>query len=148
MLTGTGLGDHTGLAQALGQQRLTEHVVDLVRAGVVQILALEEDARTTGVLGEPRHLGDRGRAAGVRAEQMRQLGPELRIGDRLLVRRGQLIDRGDERLGHETPAELTEEGAVLVAQAHHASRKLLRVATGSPVTSASPIKTTSAPAER
>ena len=32
VLAGAGLGDHAGLAEALGQQRLAEHVVDLVRA--------------------------------------------------------------------------------------------------------------------
>src|SRR5690606_40632712 len=45
VLTGTGLGDHPGLAEALREQRLAEHVVDLVAAGVVEVLALEEDPR-------------------------------------------------------------------------------------------------------
>ena len=40
VLTGTGLGNQAGLAHFLGEQSLSEHVVDLVRAGVVQILAL------------------------------------------------------------------------------------------------------------
>lgn len=54
VLAGAGLGDDPGLAHALGQQGLAEHVVDLVRAGVVEVLALEEDpgamrrARRTG----------------------------------------------------------------------------------------------------
>ena len=51
VLAGTGLGDHPGLAHALGEQRLTQHVVDLVRAGVVEVLALEQDRGPTGVLG-------------------------------------------------------------------------------------------------
>jgi hypothetical protein len=42
VLAGTGLGEQTPLAHPLGEQRLTEHVVDLVRAGVVQVLALEQ----------------------------------------------------------------------------------------------------------
>ena len=42
VLAGAGLGDQPRLAHALGQQRLAEHVVDLVRAGVVEVLALEE----------------------------------------------------------------------------------------------------------
>ena len=45
VLSGPGLGDDTGLAHSLGEQCLTQHVVDLVRAGVVQVLALEQDPR-------------------------------------------------------------------------------------------------------
>ena len=43
VLAGAGLGDDPLLAHALGQQRLAERVVDLVGAGVEQVLALEED---------------------------------------------------------------------------------------------------------
>ena len=42
VLAGAGLGDEAGLAHPLGEQRLAEHVVDLVRAGVVEVLALEQ----------------------------------------------------------------------------------------------------------
>src|SRR3712207_9214218 len=45
VLAGPGLGDDPLLADPLGQQRLAQHVVDLVRAGVVEVLALEPDAR-------------------------------------------------------------------------------------------------------
>lgn len=55
MLTGPGLGDHPLLAHALSEQRLAEHVVDLVRTGVVQVFSLEEDAGA-GLLGQPRRL--------------------------------------------------------------------------------------------
>ena len=40
---GAGLGDHARLAHAAGQQDLPEHVVHLVRAGVIEVLALEID---------------------------------------------------------------------------------------------------------
>ena len=53
VLAGAGLGDDPRLADPLGQQRLAQHVVDLVRAGVVEVLALEQDPRAAGVLGEP-----------------------------------------------------------------------------------------------
>ena len=43
VLAGAGLGDHPGLAQAAGQERLAEGVVDLVGAGVGEVLALEVD---------------------------------------------------------------------------------------------------------
>ena len=44
VLPGAGLGDDAPLAHALGEQRLPQRVVDLVRAGVRQVFALEENA--------------------------------------------------------------------------------------------------------
>ena len=41
VLAGTGLGDDPGLAEAAGQERLARGVVDLVRPGVSQGVALE-----------------------------------------------------------------------------------------------------------
>ena len=46
MLAGAGLRHDALRTHALGHQRLTERVVDLVRAGVREILALEPDLRT------------------------------------------------------------------------------------------------------
>ena len=43
VLPGAGLGDDPLLAEALREQRLTERVVDLVRAGVREVLALQPD---------------------------------------------------------------------------------------------------------
>ena len=45
VLAGAGLGDDAPLPHALRQQRLAERVVDLVRARVREVFALEEDAR-------------------------------------------------------------------------------------------------------
>ena len=45
VLAGTGFGNHPRFAHALGQHGLADGVVDLVRAGVVEVLALEEDLR-------------------------------------------------------------------------------------------------------
>ncbi len=47
MLAGAGLGDDAMLAQAQGEQGLAERVVDLVRAGMVEILALEVEPQPT-----------------------------------------------------------------------------------------------------
>jgi hypothetical protein len=59
VLPGAGLGDDPGLAHPTSQQGLPEDVVDLVRAGVVEVLALQHDGRAGRVLGEPSGLGDR-----------------------------------------------------------------------------------------
>ena len=49
---GAGLGDDALLAHALGQQDLADAVVDLVRAGVVELFALEVDLRAAAVFGQ------------------------------------------------------------------------------------------------
>src|SRR5690606_14727738 len=155
VLAGARLGDDARLADAARQERLPEHVVDLVAAGVVEVLALEEDARPAGVLGEAGHLGDDRGAPRVAAVQLVELGAEGGIRLRVLVGRGELVDRGDERLGHEAPAVVAEEGpgesaqALADARAHPAARNDSSVVTGSsPVTRRSPMSTTSAPASR
>ena len=91
-----------------GQQRLAEDVVDLVRAGVVEVLALEQDPRAAGVLGEPARIGDGARPPGVGRQQAGQLGLERRVVPGLLVGRGELVQRGDQRLGHEPAAVRAE----------------------------------------
>ena len=65
------------LAHPLGQQRLAEHVVDLVRAGVVEVLALQHQADAE-LLAEVVALGEDRRAPGVVAQQVVELGAERR----------------------------------------------------------------------
>ena len=50
VLARAGLGDDAGLAHAHGQQDLAQHVVDLVGAGVVQLVALEIDLGAAAML--------------------------------------------------------------------------------------------------
>ncbi len=113
VLTGAGLRDDAGLAHALGEQRLAEHVIDLVRTGVVQILTLEDDARATGVLGEPPTFEDRRRAAGVVALQPVQFVEEGGIEATLLIFRGDLLDHRHQRLRH-MPAAVDAEVAARI----------------------------------
>ena len=79
MLAGTGLGDDVGLAHAPGQQRLAQGVVELMSPGVVEVLALEPQLRSTQVFREARGVAERGGAAGPVAEQFLELGVELGI---------------------------------------------------------------------
>ena len=83
VLAGTGLGDHPGLAHPLGQQGLAEDVADLVGPGVVEVLALEQHARTDEVgepLGvvEPARACRRSRAAPARRWRRRTRRPSPR----------------------------------------------------------------------
>jgi hypothetical protein len=52
MLARAGLGDDALLAHAAREQNLAEHVVDLVRAGVIELFALEINLRAAEMLGQ------------------------------------------------------------------------------------------------
>ena len=70
MLTGAGLGDETGLAHLLGQQCLPQHVVDLVSAGVVQVLPFQVDLRTAQVTGHLLRIVQQRGATGIFIQQL------------------------------------------------------------------------------
>ena len=94
VLAGAGLGDDPGLAHAAGEQRLADGVVDLVRAGVVQVLALEQDARAADFVAQALGFVDRARPADVMREVVVELGDEGRIDARGVVGRGQFLAAG------------------------------------------------------
>ncbi len=111
------LGDQPLLAHPPRQQRLAEHVVDLVAAGVVEVLPLEQHAAAE--LGaEAPALGQDRRATGVVAEQVVELGPERRVGPGGRERGLELLARRHERLGDEPAAE-PAEATVGAGIAHH-----------------------------
>jgi hypothetical protein len=85
MLARAGLGDDPGLAHALRQQALAQGIVDLVGAGMRQVLALEVDSRPAAVLGQACRVCQRGWAAGVAAVQPVELLPEARVGLGFLI---------------------------------------------------------------
>ena len=59
VLAGAGLGDDPGLAEPPRQQRLAERVVDLVRAGVGEVLALQVEAEAARERRRPGRGGER-----------------------------------------------------------------------------------------
>ena len=103
MLSGTGFGDQPGLAHAPGEQRLTEHLVGLVRAAVEQIFALQIDSP-----GKVAAEGQRGRAAGIIGQQFIELGAERHI--LLAIEEGglELLDRRHQDFGDKGAAEASE----------------------------------------
>jgi hypothetical protein len=111
MLPRSGLGDNPALAHASGEQRLTDRVVDLVRARVREILALEEDPRAPRMRREALRLEHGRRAANIVRQETAQLGLEGRVIARDEIRALELFDRLDQRLGDEAPAELAEVAA-------------------------------------
>ncbi len=80
VLAGAGLGDDALLAHAPRQHDLAEHVVHLVRAGVVELLALEVDLGAAEMLGEALGEIERRGPADIVLEIAVHLGLEGRIG--------------------------------------------------------------------
>src|SRR6185436_2865525 len=108
VLADAGLGDHPPLVHPRGQERLTEHVVDLVSAGMAEVLALEVDARPAALLAEPLGEVERRRPPGIVLEQAGEAALELAIALRRRPRLLELDQRRHERLGNEAPAEAAE----------------------------------------
>ena len=113
VLAGARFGDDALLAHAAGEQDLAEHVVDLVRAGVVELVALEIDLGAAELLGQPLGEIERARAADIVLEQVVELGLESRIGLRLLIGLFEREDQRHQRLGDEASA-IDAEAAALV----------------------------------
>ena len=117
MLAGARLGDDALLAHALGEQDLAKAVVDLVRAGVVQFVALEVDLGAAEVLRQPLGEVKRARPAGIVGMKRRELGMEGRIVLGFVVGRLQLQDQRHQRFGHEASAIEAEMAFVVGAGA-------------------------------
>ena len=117
MHAGAGLGDDALLAHAFGQQDLADAVVDLVRAGVVQVFALEVDLRPAEVLGEAFGVIQRAGAADVVALEVGQLFEEGRIALGLFVFGGQRVDQRHQGFSDELTAEAAEQAASVGAGA-------------------------------
>ena len=75
VLSGARLGDHALLAHPPRQKRLAEHVVDLVRARVREVLAFEQHPHSEAIR-QPAAFGDGRRPARVVGEQIGELGSE------------------------------------------------------------------------
>ena len=99
VLAGTGLGDDASLAHALSKKDLSDGVVDFVGTGVVQVLALQEQAAAIA-LAHATGLVECRRTAHVVLQQLAILLLEtLRLHD-WQVSILQRLQRGIEDLGH------------------------------------------------
>jgi hypothetical protein len=110
VLARSGLGDDAPLAEAPRDERLADGVVDLVSAGVAEVLALQVDGLS---LGEPLGAVERRRAADVVALQALKLEGEARVVPDLAPAALELVEGRDEGLGHVAAAVRAE-----VAGAH------------------------------
>ena len=95
VLSRTGLRDDPVLAETAREDGLSEGVVQLVRAGVEEVLPLEIEPLLRG---KALRAGQRCRPSCVVAGELVELGAVARVGECLLPGRGQLVEPGDQRL--------------------------------------------------
>src|SRR5204863_3350439 len=86
VLARAGRGDDAGLPHSLGEERLTDRVVDLVRACVREVLALERRAAESDLLREARRVGERRRSSDPLAQDAIELVRERLVAARVLER--------------------------------------------------------------
>ena len=108
MLAGPCLRDHPRLAHAPGKQRLANGVVDLVRTGVVEILALQVDLGPAQPFRPVFRVVHRTGTADIVFEFVIELRDEFRIAAVMLVGRLQLVQRVHQGFGHEHAAVFAE----------------------------------------
>ncbi len=103
VLPSAGLGDDAVLAHAARQQSLAEAVVDLVGAGVQQILAFEVNACPAQLPGQALCQVERRRTSGIVPEQQIELGVKDRVSLRLGIGVLQLLERRHKGLWNIAP---------------------------------------------
>ena len=104
VLPRAGLGDQASLAHLLRQQRLAQHVVDLVGTGVVQVLPFQIDLSAAQVLRDLLCKIQSAGAARVIVQKPGQLRLKLRVVFVILVSRFQLLHGIHQRFGNVLPA--------------------------------------------
>ena len=110
MLPGAGFCNDALGSQAFREDRLANGVVDLVRPGVRQVLALEPHLRAPGHA-EAERGGQRRRSPRPVAQLRAETGLESRVMEMLAHTGLEPVEGGYERLRHESPAERPEAAA-------------------------------------
>ncbi|KAJ8138813.1 hypothetical protein OY671_007974, partial [Metschnikowia pulcherrima] len=88
-------------------------VVDVVGAGVVQLVALEPDLRAAQFFGQPGREIEGARAADIVFEQVVELGSECGVGLGPAVFSFEIEDQRHQRFGNIAPAESAEMAAIV-----------------------------------
>ena len=113
MLPRAGFSNHAFFAHAAGKQRLTDGVVDLVRAGVVQVFALQPDLRAAQMLGQPRGMVHGAGSADIMLQIVAERFPKRGVVFRGLVGRCQFLQGGNQGFGNVHAAVFAEKSSFI-----------------------------------
>ncbi len=123
VLPRAGFGNDALLAHAAGEKSLPQAVVDLVRAGVQQVFALEINFRAAEHFAQALGVVERRGTAGVVVQQIGQFGLKRRVGCSLVIGVLEFFERRHQHFGHESSAVGSEmSGGVGLGCYHVASR--------------------------
>ena len=112
VLAGARFGDDPFDAEPLRQQRLADRIVDLVRARVRQVFALQPDFGTPA-FAEPRRVRERRRPADPLAQLPLVVGLEAGLVQVLLYACLQAFECRHQGLGHVAATERAEAAAIV-----------------------------------
>ena len=104
MLARPRLRDDPPLPHPFREQGLTERVVDLVRAGVREVLAFQQNAGAAKRPAQVSGLVERRRTSDVVAKEHGELVPKGFVVSRREIGGLEIGHGCDQRLGHESPA--------------------------------------------
>ena len=124
MLPSPGFRDDPALAHAAGKDDLAQHVVDLMRAGMVQFIPLHIDLGAAQMVGQAFREIERRGAADIMLPQIFHLGPESRVGLGEFVPLFQFEDQRHQRFGNEAPPE-NPEAPLFIRACHEAVDSVL-----------------------
>ena len=113
VLARAGFRDDPGLAHADRQQDLADAVVDLVRAGVIQLIALEPDLGAAQFFGQTRCEIERAGPADVVLQQVVELSLEGRVLPGRIVLSLEIENQRHQRFGDITAAKLAEMASLV-----------------------------------
>src|SRR5262249_11731461 len=97
------------LAHPPREQDLAHHIVDLVRARMVELVALQVDFRAAQMLGQPLGIIEGTWPADIMLEEIVKLGLKRRVGLGFVVGLLEIQDERHQCLGHEAAAIDAEE---------------------------------------
>ena len=140
MLAGAGLGDDALLAHAPRHHDLAEHIVDLVGAGVIELLALEIDFGAAEMLGQPLGEIKRRGPADIVLQVAVHFGVECRISLGLGVGFFQIENQRHQGFGDESAAENAEMPVLIGTASEGIGDRLVHRTISSSVARAARIK--------
>ena len=123
MLPRTGFRDDAGFAHAHGQQNLTHHIIDFMRAGMVELIPLQIDLGATQMLGEPLGKIKRAGATDIMGQIAAHLFLKRRIDLGLVIGLFQRQDERHQGFRHKAPAENTKVTGLVRTVAERIGRR-------------------------